>query len=343
MNTLQSTKFIIPEKLNATVPPEIRGNSRSDVNLLVLDRGSENSHHSHFQNIGSFLEEGDLLVFNNSRTIPAVLRGKIKRSREVEIRLSRKLSSHKWEALIVDQKLPIGTWIKFADGVRAVLTGYHETQPLVYLEFSIEDEYFLEFLYKHGEPIRYEYIHSSLPLDYYQTAYGTVPGSVEMCSAGRAFTWQLLKELKEKGVRISFIQLHAGLSYYGNDTWPDPSDHPEWFQVSEQAAQLINETKLKNHRVIAVGTTVVRTLETVAENGMVVQGSGLTNLYINRSKQLQIVDGLLTGFHEPEASHLDLLTAFISEERLMESYQKALEHHYLWHEFGDMNLILPFK
>lgn len=341
MSTLPSTKFVIPEKLNATIPPEIRGKSRSDVNLLILDRDSEKYHHSHFENIVSFIQEGDLLVFNNSRTIPAVLKGTIKRNLKVEIRLSRKLSSHKWEALLVDQKLPIGTWIKFTDGVRAVLTGYHSTQPLVLLEFSIEDNNLLDFIYKHGEPIRYEYIDSILPLDFYQTAYGSVPGSVEMCSAGRAFTWELLQKLKEKGVQVAFIQLHAGLSYYGNDIWPEPSQHPEWFQVSEEAAQLINETNLNNKRVIAVGTTVVRTLETSVVNGMVSSGTGWTNLYINREKPLQIVDGLLTGFHEPEASHLDLLTAFISEERLMKSYQVALDQKYLWHEFGDMNLILP--
>jgi S-adenosylmethionine:tRNA ribosyltransferase-isomerase len=176
----------------------------------------------------------------------------------------------------------------------------------------------------------------------YQTVYASVPGSMEMASAGRAISYKLLHTLKKKGVKIAYVQLHAGLSYYGNDRWPNPANHVEAFCIPEKTAELVNETKKNNGRVIAVGTTVVRALETaVTSDGFVEAQEGATRLYIQKGYPLRAVDGLLTGFHEPEASHLDMLSAFIDEEILMKAYEEVLSAGYLWHEFGDMNLILP--
>jgi S-adenosylmethionine:tRNA ribosyltransferase-isomerase len=163
-----------------------------------------------------------------------------------------------------------------------------------------------------------------------------------MPSAGRAFTWKLLNDLKKKGIEVTFLQLHAGLSYYGNDQWPSPSNHPEYFNIPKQTASVINEAKRRGGRIIAVGTTVVRTLETVADtDGFIKPGEGVTTLYLKEGDTLQTVDGLLTGLHEPEASHLDLLSTVVDKEKLMSAYHSAIDEEYLWHEFGDMNLILP--
>jgi S-adenosylmethionine:tRNA ribosyltransferase-isomerase len=179
-------------------------------------------------------------------------------------------------------------------------------------------------------------------LDYYQTVYAKEPGSAEMPSAGRAFTWKLLFDLKRRGVETAYIVLHTGLSSYMDDDLDaqHPASEEEYF-ISEAAAQKINQTRDLGGRVIAVGTTVVRALESVAdETGKVQAGHGYTRLHITANHRLKAVDGLLTGMHEPEASHLDLLTAFLPAEKIREAYEEAVQKRYLWHEFGDLNLIV---
>ncbi|RLQ93129.1 S-adenosylmethionine:tRNA ribosyltransferase-isomerase [Falsibacillus albus] len=341
MNATPQKSFQVPDYLNASVPAEYRGLTRDSVNLMVIDSASGQSYHRRFDEIGKFLMPGDLLVLNKSRTIPAVIIGE-QDGKKVEVRLSHAHSGNQWEALIASNDFDQQKEISFPDGVNAKVIGTGSEMPLVILAFSVGGAELFNFFYLHGNPIRYEYIHTDWPLDAYQTVYASAPGSVEMASAGRAFTWRLLQELRQKGVKLGFIQLHAGLSYYGNDQWPNPSNHPEAFEIPEQTASHINEAKRNGHRVIAVGTTVVRTLESAAtEKGMVKAAKGITNMYITKDTELQIADGLLTGFHEPEASHMDMLTAFLQEGTLLKSYQEAIDHGYLWHEFGDMNLILP--
>jgi S-adenosylmethionine:tRNA ribosyltransferase-isomerase len=333
--------FEIPRQLNASAPVELTGKSRDEVKLMVLNRKTGDVEHSRFNKLHTQLKEGDVLVVNNSRTIPASLLGK-QGSREVEVRLSRKAGSREWDALILgpmyDARLPV----TFGDGVKAEMSGKGAEKPLVRLTFNVEGAAFYDFLYKNGQPIRYEYIDSPWPLDFYQNVYGSVPGSVEMASAGRAFSWKLISKLRAEGIQIMPLQLHAGLSYYGDDRWPNPLHHPEEYHLPQETADRIRRAKRKGNRVIAVGTTVVRALETVAadHDGDVGAASGVTNLYITKESPLRVVDGLITGLHEPEASHLDLLQAFIPREKLMSAYRTAVEKGYLWHEFGDMNLIL---
>lgn len=335
-----STSFQIPSRLNATTPIELQGLERDDVKLMVLDREYGKCEHTVFKNLPDFLHEGDVLVFNNSRTLPASLKGK-QGNRNVLVRLSRKRSGNTWDALILGDVHQAGEPIDFPGGVSGRIKGPGSESPLVQLEFNKGDSELMDFIFKYGEPIRYEYISEPWPLDYYQNVYGSVPGSVEMASAGRAFTWRLLQALKEKGVGIVFIQLHAGLSYYGNDRWPMPKHHPEDYRVSPEAVNEILHAKNRGKRVIAVGTTVVRALETVmTQHGQLQPAEGVTNLYITGDTSLQIVDGLITGLHEPEASHLNLLKAFMSEDKLRHAYQSALAKNYKWHEFGDMNIIL---
>jgi S-adenosylmethionine:tRNA ribosyltransferase-isomerase len=190
--------------------------------------------------------------------------------------------------------------------------------------------------------VRYEYIQQPWNLDYYQTVFATIPGSVEMPSAGRAFSWELLFRLQKKGVKIAYITLHTGLSYLLDDKWhKGPDKNFENYKVPEETVEMIRETKEQGGRVVAVGTTVVRALETAAmETGELQASEGWTNLYIQHDTKLHVCDGLITGMHEPEASHLQLLSAFVNSDQLHTAYKEAIHYQYLWHEFGDMNLIL---
>lgn len=331
--------FSVPDSLNAQTPAEKLRGRRDQVRLMTIGHKGKVSH-NRFDEIDQIVKDGDLLVMNNSRTIPPVLKA-TQGKQSIEIRLSQKRSNCSWEALIVSDFLTINEPMLLEKGVTAWITGHGSEHPLVTLEFSIGGSDLFDFIYRHGEPVRYEYIKEPFPLDTYQTVYGSVPGSVEMPSAGRAFTWRLLDKLKRKGVRVAFIQLHAGLSYYEKDRWPNPADHPESFEVSKETAELIRQTRRNGKRVIAVGTTVVRALESaVNSTGEVEPRAGTTRLYVDEGYTISAVDGLLTGFHEPEASHLHMLTAFLPEKKLMSAYHQALEKGYLWHEFGDMNLIL---
>ncbi len=337
----ETRPFQVPAYLNASTPAEYRGIRRDDVRLMTLDRITGESFHRHFHQLDSILREGDLLVLNNSRTLPAVLQGR-NGEQSIEIRLSRKVTDQEWEALIVGDVCTIGEKIYLPGELTATIIGKGNESPLVILSFSKGGLELYDAFYRYGEPLYYEYIKTPWPLEMYQTVYASVPGSVEMPSAGRAISYRLLHKLKQKGVEIAYLQLHAGLSYYGNDRWPNPANHVEAFCIPAETAELVNKTKRKNGRVIAVGTTVVRALETAANNdGIVEAQEGATRLYIQSGYPLRAVDGLLTGFHEPEASHLDLLSAFIDEKILMKAYEEVLSAGYLWHEFGDMNLILP--
>jgi S-adenosylmethionine:tRNA ribosyltransferase-isomerase len=241
----------------------------------------------------------------------------------------------------LEGKLAMGDRLTFSEKLEANVTSL-ASRPFVTLQFSKKKAELFGEIYKIGEPIRYEYISNPWELDYYQTVYATEPGSVEMPSAGRAFSWELLFELQRKGVKLAFLQLHAGLSDLADNEWQlTPRDVKESYSIPSETIEAIKEAKANGRRVIAVGTTVVRAVETAFDASyQPLFGTGWTNLYINRETVLKVVDGLITGLHEPEASHLDLLTAFIDEELLFQAYQEAIDLGYLWHEFGDINLIL---
>ncbi|PLT27994.1 S-adenosylmethionine:tRNA ribosyltransferase-isomerase [Peribacillus deserti] len=335
--------FHLPPELNASVPPERRGINRDHVKMMVLDRKTGMYEHDHFYNIDRHLRPGDLIVLNNSRTIPAVLSASLKRSfitivDKVEIRLARRKGEGVWDALIVSDKAKAGDILEFSDHLKAAILHIDKNKPLQTIKFSQTGGELFNSIYELGEPVRYEYIQTPWSLDYYQTVYATNPGSVEMPSAGRAFTWELLFKLQKKGIRIAFLQLHTGLSYLLDDKWiMNPAENSEEYDIPEATLQAIVQTKSEGGRVIAAGTTVVRALETAAAQ---VKRKGWTNLYIHSDFKLKAVDGIITGMHEPEASHLDMLSAFVKSEYLMRSYQDAISKEYLWHEFGDMNLII---
>lgn len=335
--------FYLPSDLNASHPPERRGIRRDHVKLMVLDRQTGNVRHDQFFRLADYLRPGDLIVLNNSRTVPAIfqaswLRGPKVIEQKVEIRLARRLDEEVWDVLIVADEVCLGDILHFSSDFFAQVIGEKKGSPLKTIRFSKKGIELFNRIYALGEPIRYEYIHHKWELDYYQTVFASHPGSVEMPSAGRAFSWELLFNLQRKGIQLEFIQLHTGLSYLlDDDLESSPEDNYEEYRLSENTIEKINKTKTSGGRVIAVGTTVVRALESAGVTGKL---SGVTNLYINENFQLKLVDGIITGFHEPKASHLDMLTAFVPQEKLWNAYDIAIQKSYLWHEFGDMNLIL---
>src|SRR5947209_11972633 len=345
--------FTLPPELSAKEPPERRGIRRDQVRLLVIERATGKIEHTRFDKIDSYLRQKDLLVFNSSRTLPASLRGCSCGARHgpcMEVRLAEHLPDDSWLALLLCEQgdpfgcgLREGMQIEFAEGLTAAVLARDANIPRLWkLHFSISGTQLVDLIYRLGKPIRYEYVSTLWDLDYYQTVYAKEPGSAEMPSAGRAFTWKLLLDLKRRGVDAAYIVLHAGLSSYMDDELD--AQHPsseEEYLGSATTAEKINLTRAKDGRVIAVGTTVVRALESVVdETGCVTGVHGYTRLKIDNHHRLKAVDGLLTGLHEPEASHLDLLRAFLPAERIHTAYLEAIARRYLWHEFGDLNLIL---
>ncbi|MCM3733983.1 S-adenosylmethionine:tRNA ribosyltransferase-isomerase [Fictibacillus nanhaiensis] len=336
-------KFELPQELNAKEPPERRGIRRDYVKMMVLNKTTGSSEHTQFYRLDQFLKKGDLLVLNASRTVPAVLKSmRESDGAEVEVRLAHRKNESVWEALPVSGKLTKGDVIRFSSALTATVIAQSSDSPFVLLSFNLCCSSLYNQIYSLGEPVRYEYIQEPWNLDYYQTVFATIPGSVEMPSAGRAFSWELLFRLQKKGVRIAYITLHTGLSYLLDDKWhKGPDKNFENYEVPKETAELIRVTKKAGGRIIAVGTTVVRALETVAQEKREIEAhSGWTNLYITEDTKLEICDGLITGMHEPEASHLQLLSAFVDKGKLYEAYQDAIKQRYLWHEFGDMNLII---
>ncbi len=355
-----NVSFTLPPALEAAEPPEARGLRRDHVRLLLIPRDSGPVSNHHFNDLPWLLNPGDLVVVNDSRTLPASLLGRTESGSPVEIRLAGRDEGAggrrpRWAALPLgvpadgsdpalvptDARPPVpdlsaGERLAFAGGLVATVLGRHEeAPPLLWLSFDRDGPALLEALHRAGHPVRYAYVPRPWALHHYQTLFAAAPGSVEMASAGRPFTVQTLRQLRQRGVGLATISLHAGLSTYG-DHAVDASFVPaEPYKVPAATAAAVERTHAMGRHVIAVGTTVVRALETTGGHA----GVGVTRLRIAPGHRLQAVDGLLTGLHEPEASHLDLLGAFIDPETLHRAYDQALATGYLWHEFGDVCLI----
>jgi S-adenosylmethionine:tRNA ribosyltransferase-isomerase len=343
--------FHLPAALNADRPPERRGLARDRVRLLVLSRETGEITHTRFDRITEFLDPGDLLVFNSSRTLPATLNGTVRGSQSrIETRLAELLRDGTWLALLLPRPqnkagnlVAKGSILDFGHGLDCEVLEQDQRIPRLWkLRFSKSGIDFLDLVYRLGQPIRYRYLSAPWQLSYYQNVYALQPGAAEMPSAGRAFTWRLLLRLRKLGVESASITLHTGLSSYLDDEIDRQhlaSEEEYW--ISEEAADKIRRAKNCGRRILAVGTTVVRALESIAaeSDGEVVACHRYTRLRVTPEYRLQIVSGLLTGFHEPEASHLDLLAAFAPPETIYAAYSKAIQQRYLWHEFGDLNLI----
>jgi S-adenosylmethionine:tRNA ribosyltransferase-isomerase len=333
------TDFSLPPELEAHEPAEARGLRRDGVRMLVSRRAAGEVSHHGFGELPDLLWPGDLLVVNTSSTVPAA------------VRIGGGLALH------FSSPRPDGSWLIELREVRGSATvPYQGGAPGQVLDLpggaalTLEDRVttrlwraklstaVLPYLFRHGSPIRYSYVDHDWPLESYQTVFGIKPGSAEMPSASRPFTPDLVTRLVARGVTIAPLTLHTGVSSLegGEDPYPEPYDVPP------ATARLVNLTRSSGGRVIAVGTTVVRALETVADkDGTVTAAAGWTSLVVRPESGLRAVDGLFTGLHEPRSTHLLMLSAFAGEDLLRRCYAAATEHGYLWHEFGDVHLLLP--
>ena len=336
--------FDRPEHLQATAPPETSGLNRDDVRLLVTT--PDGNTHARFNDLPEFLKSGDLIVVNESATIPASLPaegsiGKFLLNLSTDYGNGLWLAEPRWSAS-EPGPLPLteGEPIRLPGLIGRLVSPYPGLNRLWFVQIRGN---VAAALAEHGFPVRYGYLDQDYPLDAYQTIFARVPGSAEMPSAARPFSQPVIDKLRVKGVEIAAIVLHTGVSSLEVDSsvLEDQAMYPEPFEVSPATAKAVNDAKSAGRRVIAVGTTVVRALESAWDGAQVQPVSGFTRLYIHPSRGVHVVDGLLTGFHDPMASHLAMLYALAGEEMVRSAYAQAVEHHYLWHEFGDINLILP--
>lgn len=342
--------FELPPEQEAGAPPR----ARDAVRLLVAQRHSGHLVATSFRRLPSFLATGDLLVVNLSATLPAAISGQRSDGSEVLLHLSTPVpgaerATPKWlvearrpqaHASLSEANVAVRERITLPGGAEAMLVRGWGDDPAPRLweaELRLPSGV-LGYLARHGAPIRYGYAAGAWPLREYQTVYACEPGSAEMPSAGRPFTYKLLAQLVSLGVGVAPLVLHTGVSSAESGEAP----YPERFRVPAATAERCNATRAAGHRVIAVGTTVVRALETVADSaGRVRRGGGWTELVITPERGVRAVDGLLSGWHAPRASHLQLLEAVAGRDLLAASYAAALGAGYRWHEFGDAYLVLP--
>jgi S-adenosylmethionine:tRNA ribosyltransferase-isomerase len=336
----------------AEAPPEARGLARDAVRLLVLDKRTGTTTHARFFDLPDFLSPGDVLVVNTSATIPAKLCAKTAEG-SLQIHLATKLSE---DTFIVERRTANGgpDRRKFAKGERieiidlasgrvaAVVETLRQFHPDSRLWVVKSDQDLFEIAHRIGFPIRYSYVKEAHDVAAYQTVFARTYGSAEMPSASRPFTHQVLKRLAARGVKIRSLILHTGVS--SHEVERDLEHHPvlpEWYHIPAATAVAVNQAKAAGHRIIAVGTTVIRALESaVMPNGEVLAGSNWTIHLVTPETPPRIVSGLITGMHESQSSHLALLYSFVKPEMLRRAYEEAVRQGYLWHEFGDSNLIL---
>ena len=352
---LDSLTFDLPPNLEAGEPPEARGLRRDEVRLMVSRRRDNAIAHLVFRDVPEVLRAGDVVVINTSGTRKASLPAVRSDGLELRLHLSTQLPAEMWA---VEVRQPdsgatrpfshaqAGAVFALPGGGAAQLHAPYrpELRPdpnadvrlwVATVNLPCDLDAYLDI---YGLPIRYGYVQNDWPIDYYQTVYATEAGSAEMPSAGRAFTPEVITKLVAKGVQIAPLILHTGVASLEADEPP----YEEYYRVPGETARAINNAKKNGGRIIAVGTTVVRALETVADKiGRVSAGEGWTTLVISPDRPMRIVDGLLTGMHEPTATHLSMLQALAGLDHLKLTYQAALNERYLWHEFGDLHLILP--
>jgi S-adenosylmethionine:tRNA ribosyltransferase-isomerase len=337
-----SLAFTLPQELEAPV-------EREAARLLVASpAGLE---HARFHDLPDLLHPGDLLVVNTSATLPAALPAERAGGERLRLHLSTPLRPppgrsdwmedgfERWVAELRDgtarfREGQAGERLALPGGAHAeLLARYLGGERLWAVRLDLPEP-LLDYLARHGEPIRYRHATADLPLADYQTVFASEPGSAEMPSAARPFTDRLVTRLLARGIALAPITLHTGVSSLEAGEAP----YPERFHVSAATAKAVNAAE----RVIAVGTTVVRALETVARpDGTVQPGEGWTDLLVDRDRGVRAVDGIVTGWHDPDATHLLMLEAIAGHDLVARSYTAARAHGYRWHEFGDSHLLLP--
>ncbi len=332
----------LPAHLRASLPPELRGIRRDRVRLLVVDRGAGRVEHRRFDDLLTLLGPGDLLVVNSSRTLPAAVPAVRANGTRVQLRACVRRNDS-WDVLSVGieaphANLPLtpGETLRAGGAPLGRVVGRRIDIPFLW-RIDLAPGTGINTIASLGEPIRYSYVPTPVALDRYQTVYATRPGSAEPPSAGRPFSWELLLALGDRGVGLADVVLHTGLSSYQDDEFDlEHRLYEEWFEVDDEAVAQVARAR----RVVAVGTTVVRALETAGESGPLRAARGWTDLRISPTTAIRHADAMITGLHEPQASHWELLEAFVDAPLLRRAYDEARERGYLWHEFGDAMLIL---
>lgn len=338
--------YELPEELIAQTPLKDRSSSR----LLILDKESGAITHETFSNIVDYLNKGDVLVLNDTKVIPARLIGtKEETGAVIELLLLTDLGSDTWECLSKPAKrLHIGTIISFGDGLLKAEVVAKLDEGLCHVKLHYEG-ILMEILGKLGTMPLPPYIHEKLTdQDRYQTVYAKNFGSAAAPTAGLHFTNDLLKKIEDKGVIITYVTLHVGLGTFRPVEVEDIKDHhmhSEYYIMSANTAGLLNEAKKENRRIIAVGTTSTRVLETIAtsNNGVFKESSGNTNIFIHPGYTFKGIDGLITNFHLPKSTLLMLVSALAGKENIMHAYQEAIDNHYRFFSFGDAMFINPTK
>ena len=329
--------YHLPESSIAQIPLEPRDSSR----LLVLHRDTGELEHRIFHDVTDYLDAGDLLVLNQTRVIPARIYAHKETGGRVELLLLRRRAALTWETLVGGKGLRVGKKVKVEDGPSAeILEVLEGSERLIRFSEPIEP-----FFPKVGNVPLPPYIHEKLnDPERYQTVYAKEPGSAAAPTAGLHFTPRLLEELQVKGVRIAYVTLHVGLDTFAPVNEDDPEEHKihsEWCELTQESAEAINDTRTRGKRVIAVGTTSVRTLESaMAGRDIISSYTGPTSLFILPGYQFRVVDAMITNFHLPRSTLLMLVSAFAGRERILETYQVAINEGYRFYSFGDAMLIL---
>ncbi|KYO63977.1 tRNA preQ1(34) S-adenosylmethionine ribosyltransferase-isomerase QueA [Thermovenabulum gondwanense] len=339
---LKEFYYDLPEELIAQEPLKERDKSR----LLVLKKETGEMEHKIFYEIINYMNEGDCLVLNNTKVIPARLIGEREDTRgTIEFVLLNRIKGNIWEVLVKPgRRAKLGKNFIFGDGLlKARVIDYTEAGGRI-VEFSYEG-IFEEILDQLGEMPVPPYIKKKLEeKDRYQTVYAKFPGSAAAPTAGLHFTAELLEKIKEKGVKIAYITLHVGLGTFRPVKVREIEKHKmhaEYYEISQETADIINNTKKEGKRLFAVGTTTTRTLETVSDpKGFVTAKKGFTDLFIYPGYKFKAIDALITNFHLPESTLIMLVCAFAGKEKVMRSYEEAVKNRYRFFSFGDAMLIV---
>ena len=333
--------YDLPEELIAQTPIEPRDHSR----MLVFHKDTEEIEHKHFYDVLDYLREGDLLVINNTKVIPARLFAHREgHEGAVEVLLLKRHELDTWECITKPaRKLKVGTRLVFNDELKGEVTAYAD-EGIRFIKFEY-DGVFEDIIDRIGNMPLPPYIHEKLEdKNRYQTVYSKFQGSAAAPTAGLHFTEELLEKIKAKGVDIATVVLHVGLGTFRPvkvDDILDHKMHTEYYRIDEENAEKINKAVSEGRRVMAVGTTSVRTLESVAdENGYVKAVSGNTNIFIYPGYKFKIVKGLITNFHLPESTLIMLVSAFIGREQALNMYKVAVEERYRFFSFGDATLLI---
>lgn len=331
--------YDLPEELIAQTPLEKRSNSK----LMVLDRKKESIHHNYFFNILDYLNEGDCLVINNTKVIPGRLYGQKSTGANIEILLLKEIDKYTWECLTKPAKrLKLGTEVVFSEDLKGEVVKDLE-QGIKHIRFQYEGS-FHNIIDIIGEMPLPPYIKEKLEeKNRYQTVYAKKTGSAAAPTAGLHFTDELLEKIKNKGVKIAYITLHVGLDTFRPvkvDNISEHKMHSEYYEIDRYNAELINSAKKRGNRVISVGTTSTRTLETIGKDtGYVEAGYGWTDIFLYPGYKFKIVDGLITNFHLPESTLLMLVSAFATKDYIFKAYKEAIKEEYRFFSFGDAMFI----